>query len=64
MAIVKTVKIKSSDSESGYIIINESDYDEKTHKVYKEVAEKVVAKAESAPSTENTNTEKTSRRGK
>lgn len=34
MAIIKTVKIRSEVTASGYIIINESDYDAKKHTLY------------------------------
>lgn len=34
MAIIKTVKIRSEATASGYIIINESDYDAKKHTLY------------------------------
>jgi hypothetical protein len=36
MAALKTVKIASDDFESGYLIINESDFDKEKHKLYVE----------------------------
>lgn len=43
---LKTVKIISSVSEEnklGYIVINESDFDEKKHKLYVEKSDKKIA---------------------
>lgn len=36
MAAIPTVKIRSEDTESGYVIINESDFDREVHKPYAE----------------------------
>lgn len=33
---ISTVKIKSKDFESGFVIINESDFDESRHELFKE----------------------------
>jgi hypothetical protein len=40
MGTVPTVRIQSEDSESGFVVINESDFDGRTQKLYKEPEEK------------------------
>ena len=36
MAEIPTVKIKDDKAPGGYVVINESDFDEKKHKLYVE----------------------------
>ncbi len=50
MAHVETVKISDSKSKDGYVIINESDFDSKKHKLFDEASKpKAKAKAKAAP---------------
>ena len=37
---MKTVKIKGNESQGGFVVINENDFDEKNHTLYVEKAAK------------------------
>ena len=54
MAILPTVKVKTDETDSGFMIINETDFDRKIHKVFKEKVERsTTPKAEKKEVTED-----------
>ena len=56
MAILPTVKVKTDETDSGFMIINETDFDRKIHKVFKEkekVERSTTPKAEKKEVTED-----------